>query len=601
MTVSKPGGIGHRVEGYNALHVALRVHCAKPTALAVARRGARPCRGRPRGHGASPVSRLVVCVLALDGREAAERAVSSARRFGLDVAVGVVGEEGGECPDGVNVHRLEWRDDFADARNQLAAQVTADWLLWIDPDEALVAFQDPALDRLDEPFAGVWLEDRKDHTPRPAIRLQRRRPDVRWWGAVNETLVAKEGGPLVILDEVRLKSFGYEDSQLARRKLERNHRIASLRRAAGADDFGLALEGARCAEAAEHGSAAFVAWLRAFKHPGARPPWAGAPDPRVEIAEQLCAYDYTKPALRLLEDNPEIVSLHYALLAADRQAERRADRARPKELAGRLVNGQFDRRYSFPREFEGKHARRIRYVILARLIGDVDRPDAGRDRSEPLRVGRFVIVPAQAKTSCARRFLLRIDAGFVFGTGEHPGTRGALVAIDRLARRRRFRRVLDVGSGSGILAIAAAKAWPARVTAVDVNPVAAEQARRNIRANALGRRARAVVTYGLWDGRLPRGTVFDLAVANLDAKGLLLYATALSRRVAPGGMVVLTGLGTRDERRVASVYRALGLQLRAVLRWNPWSTMIMEAPRSRRRATTQRADRRLHRFGRARR
>ncbi|MCH7931527.1 MAG: 50S ribosomal protein L11 methyltransferase, partial [Proteobacteria bacterium] len=188
-----------------------------------------------------------------------------------------------------------------------------------------------------------------------------------------------------------------------------------------------------------------------------------------------------------------------------------------------------------------------------------------------------------------------------FGRGAHPATRGALVAIDRLARRRRFRRVLDVGSGSGVLAIAAAKAWPAQVTAVDVNPVAVDQARRNFRANALGRRARAVVTYGLRVARLPRGVDFDLAVANLDAKGLLLYAAALSRGVAPGGMVVLTGLGKRDERRVAGAYRALGLRLRDVLRWDTWSTLVMEAPRSPRRATTQRADRRLHRFGRARR
>ncbi len=108
------------------------------------------------------MTRVVVCVLALDGGEAAERAVGSARRFGLDVAVGVVGEEGGACPSGVNVHRIEWRDDFADARNQLADQVTADWLLWIDPDEELAAYAPGGIDRIDEPFAAVWLADRKD-------------------------------------------------------------------------------------------------------------------------------------------------------------------------------------------------------------------------------------------------------------------------------------------------------------------------------------------------------------------------------------------------------------------------------------------------------
>ncbi|MCH7931864.1 MAG: insulinase family protein [Proteobacteria bacterium] len=163
--------------------------------------------------------------------------------------------------------------------------MTADWLLWIDPDEELAAYAPGGIDRLDEPFAAVWLADRKDYTPRPATRLQRRRAGVRWAGAVNEALVAKEGGPLVILDELQLKGFGHEDPERARRRLERNQRIVGLQRAAGADDFGLALEEARYAEAAEPAATALMAWLRAFKHPQARPRWqlqAGVDGDRVD-------------------------------------------------------------------------------------------------------------------------------------------------------------------------------------------------------------------------------------------------------------------------------------------------------------------------------
>ena len=560
------------------------------------------------------MTRVVVCVLALDGGEAAERAVGSARRFGLDVAVGVVGEDGGACPSGVNVHRIEWRDDFADARNQLADQVTADWLLWINDDETLAEYAPGGIGRLDGPFAAVWLADRKDHTPRPAIRLQRRRAGVRWAGAVNETLVAEEGGPLVILDELQLKGFGHEDPERARRRLERNQRIVGLQRAAGADDFGLALEEARLTDAAEPAATALMAWLRAFKHPEAKPPWPGAPDPRVEIAERLCAYDFTKPAGRLLDENPGIICLRYALLAAEGRAHRQSRgaplktwqstmRRRVNELADRLATGNFDHRYGFPRKIEGASADALRYTLQAELSAGLDQRDEGRSWSNPLRVGRYVIHPADARAPRMGRYRLQIDAGSVFGSGEHPSTRACLLALDRLARRRQFRRILDVGTGSGVLAIAAAKTWPARVTATDVNPFTVAEAGRNIRANELGPRVRAVSAYGFAACQLPRDMGFDLALVDLDKKLILRYAGALARRAVPGGVLVLSGLLDGEERHVAWAYRARGFVLRTVLRANPWSAVVMEAPGTRRWPNTKvrRAERALRRSRRARR
>ncbi|MCH9018779.1 MAG: 50S ribosomal protein L11 methyltransferase [Proteobacteria bacterium] len=547
------------------------------------------------------MTRVVVCVLALDGGEAAERAVGSARRFGLDVAVGVASEEGGACPGGVNVHRIEWRDDFADARNQLADQVTADWLLWINDDETLAEYAPGGIDRLDEPFAAVWLADRKDYTPRPAIRLQRRRAGVRWAGAVNEALVAEEGGPLVILDELQLKAFGHEDPDIARRRLARNQRIVGLQRAAGADDFGLALEEARLTDAAEPAATALMAWLRAFKHPEAKPPCPGAPDPRVEIAERLCAYDFTKPARRLLDENPGIVPLAYALLAAEVRAARRVRLSRGAELADRLASGRIDRRYSFPRRLEGANADALSQLLRAGFVAEYDLGERERSWANPLRVGRYVIGPAHTPAPRRGRFQLGIEVGTVFGTGAHSTTYCCLLALDRLARQRQFRRILDVGTGSGVLAIAAAKTWPARVTAIDVNPVAVEQARHNVRANDLGHRVRVLCAHGLEAARLPRTMGFDLAFANLNKSMNLRYADALARCAAPGGVVVVSGLLGREGRHVAYAYGTRGFRLRSVLRWRGWLALVMEAPRLGRQPASRRANRRLARSRRARR
>ena len=91
---------------------------------------------------------------------------------------------------------------------------------------------------------------------------------------------------------------------------------------------------------------------------------------------------------------------------------------------------------------------------------------------------------------------IRLDAGLAFGSGEHDSTRGCLLALDRLARRRRLKRVLDLGCGSGILAIAAAKCWPARVLAADNDPVAVAVARANAARNGVGRRVRCLVSDG---------------------------------------------------------------------------------------------------------
>ena len=177
----------------------------------------------------------------------------------------------------------------------------------------------------------------------------------------------------------------------------------------------------------------------------------------------------------------------------------------------------------------------------------------------PVRVGRFVVhgrhdrgVPAQVA--------IEIDAGLAFGTGHHQTTVGCLRAIEAALKRRRPRRPLDLGTGTGVLAIAVARVAHVPVLATDVDPVAVAVARANARDNGVGPLVTAVVADGMAHPRL-RGGRFDLVVANILARPLVRLAPALSRAVAPGGTLVLSGLRREDAARIVSAYRAQGLRL----------------------------------------
>ena len=116
-------------------------------------------------------------------------------------------------------------------------------------------------------------------------------------------------------------------------------------------------------------------------------------------------------------------------------------------------------------------------------------------RLPPIPAGRFVVHGSHARDELPPGLVpIEIDAGVAFGSGEHATTQSCLRAIDELARAHRFRRVLDVGCGSGILSIAAAKCWPARVVAVDNDPVAVRVTAHNLRLNGVAARAQAVVS-----------------------------------------------------------------------------------------------------------
>ena len=194
----------------------------------------------------------------------------------------------------------------------------------------------------------------------------------------------------------------------------------------------------------------------------------------------------------------------------------------------------------------------------------------------PLTVGRLTIRGTREAVP-HRRFALAVDAGPAFGSGRHETTRGCLLALDWLARRQRVRLALDIGTGSGILAVAAARLWPARVVATDIDPLAVAAARATVRRNALSRRVTVVQAVGLPAGRAVRGGRADLICANIRARPIAAMAPALARHLRPRGAAVLSGILAAEERLVLSACRAARLRLRRRVQVGDWVTLILTA------------------------
>lgn len=195
----------------------------------------------------------------------------------------------------------------------------------------------------------------------------------------------------------------------------------------------------------------------------------------------------------------------------------------------------------------------------------------------PLRAGRFFIHGSHITSPApAGAIGLCIDAATAFGTGEHATTRGCLLALDFLAKRRRRHHPLDMGTGTGILAMAAAKRWQCRVLACDIDAGSVEVARTNMRANGLARRVRLYRSNGYRHDAVRHGRPFDLVLANILARPLAAMAGDLAAHLAPGGIAILSGLLTRQVPLVLAAHRAHGLTLRRRIAIAGWETLVLE-------------------------
>jgi ribosomal protein L11 methyltransferase len=201
-----------------------------------------------------------------------------------------------------------------------------------------------------------------------------------------------------------------------------------------------------------------------------------------------------------------------------------------------------------------------------------------RERFAAFRIGRFLVQEPDDPTPLPEgRLVLRIEAATAFGSGRHGSTEGCLRALQRLACRQ-VGRPVDIGCGSGILGIAAAKLWRVPVLATDCDPRAVAVTRANARLNGVGHLLRAVVADG-WRGRgITNAAPFDLALCNILARPLRRMAKDLSRHLAPGGIAVLAGLLVRDGNAVLAAHRAAGLHLCQRIDVDGWRTLVLRRP-----------------------
>ena len=196
----------------------------------------------------------------------------------------------------------------------------------------------------------------------------------------------------------------------------------------------------------------------------------------------------------------------------------------------------------------------------------------------PVTAGRFVVHGAHDRARVPNHCIgIEIEAGMAFGTGHHGTTRGCLLALDALARRHRPRHILDLGTGSGVLAIAAAKIFRVPVLAIDIDPRAVETARANARHNGVGALVTAVRAADLHAPQAVARAPFDLVLANILLNPLQRLAAPMARQLVPNARVVLSGLLQSQSNAALAAYRSQGLMLERSFVLDGWFTPVMVA------------------------
>jgi ribosomal protein L11 methyltransferase len=194
----------------------------------------------------------------------------------------------------------------------------------------------------------------------------------------------------------------------------------------------------------------------------------------------------------------------------------------------------------------------------------------------PVRAGRFVVHGHHDRSKVPSNKLgIEIEAALAFGTGHHGTTRGCLLLLDHVLKARHPARVLDLGTGTGVLAIAAAKALHCKVLASDIDPLSVRVARDNARLNTTGNLVETIRATGFSAPQFAKHGPFDLVLANILANPLRQMATPMARHLAPSALVILSGLLPYQAQGVIAAYRARGLVLLRHLRIEGWSSLLM--------------------------
>ncbi len=213
--------------------------------------------------------------------------------------------------------------------------------------------------------------------------------------------------------------------------------------------------------------------------------------------------------------------------------------------------------------------------VTVEALGDADWLAMALSGLPPVRAGRFFVFGVHDRGRAPINAVnLRIEAGAAFGTGHHGTTVGCLLAYDRLLKAKRFAKVLDVGAGTGVLAIAASATGTRRAVGTDIDRVSVRISRENAKVNGVN--ARFEHASGLGHTRVRAGAPYDLVFANILARPLVGLAQDIKGALKPGGTAILSGLLRTQERFVRTAYLARGFHLDFALRRDAWATLVLK-------------------------
>ena len=218
-------------------------------------------------------------------------------------------------------------------------------------------------------------------------------------------------------------------------------------------------------------------------------------------------------------------------------------------------------------------------VLSREVIPDVDWVVKSLEGLKPVRAGRFLVHGSHDRDKVRTGDIaIEIDAGQAFGTGHHGTTAGCLEVIDRVVRSRTVRNALDLGTGSGVLAIAVRKLRNIPVLATDIDPVAVRVAAENVRRNGIASGIRTVTAPGFHSTAFSEHGPFDLIIANILARPLIRMAPQLVTNLAPGGSVILSGILASQRWKVIAAYNGAKLRHVRTIWRNGWVTIHLDRP-----------------------
>lgn len=215
--------------------------------------------------------------------------------------------------------------------------------------------------------------------------------------------------------------------------------------------------------------------------------------------------------------------------------------------------------------------------VKVEALPDQDWVKLSQEGLPPVRAGRFFVYGAHDKGRVPANVQgLAIEAGAAFGTGHHETTSGCLTALEWMKQvGYKPDNALDLGTGTGVLALAADRLWRIPVIATDIDPVAIEVTRENLRLNGGQMRIRPLVAEGFAHAAISAAAPYDLIIANILSGPLTQLAPGIRAHAAPGGKALLSGLLRTQELVVLAFYRALGFRLERRWRLGPWSVLLL--------------------------